>query len=371
MNSGVRPWLRSLGRSAYGALPRNVRRVVARAEYAYAAVPRVYHSDSVHPRDRLHRGVLTLSIDFELAWAWPYARNSGEDPVQKGLRERAQVPRLLKLFEDLNVPVTWATVGHLFLEKCTRGAQGLAHGQMTRVRHFETPLWRFSSGDWFQHDPCSDVHSDPAWYGPDLVERILRSPVRHEVACHGFSHVGFGPYCPADVASDELRACVDAMALFGLRPDTFVFPGNDEGNFSSLVQHGVGAVRAFPRPPGVVALPFRRRDGLWAHHVTSALDRGREWSVSQRVARLRRFVTCAANERLAAHIWLHPSLPFTEIDEVLTPLLMHAAGLREAGSLDILTNAGLVAATRAAMGDSLEPDQSSLGHGDGRPTPCV
>jgi hypothetical protein len=369
MNAGIRPWLRKWSRSAYGALPRGVRRVVARAEYAYAAVPRVYHSGDVHPQDRLPRGVLTLSIDFELAWAWPYARNSAEDPVQKGLRERAQVPRLLKLFGDLHVPVTWATVGHLFLEKCARSAHGRAHDQMARIPHFETPLWRYSFGDWFQYDPCSDVRSDPAWYGPDLVEQILHSSERHEVACHGFSHVGFGPYCPSDVVSDELRACADAMAVFGLQLETFVFPGNDEGNFPSLIRHGIGAVRAFPRPPGVITLPLRRRDGLWAHHVTSALDRGREWSIPERVARLQRFVTCAARERLSAHIWLHPSLPGTEINEVLVPLLLHAVELRETGKLDIMTNAGLVAVTRGAGMQLPGVDHTPLAQEDGRGMP--
>ena len=344
--------LRDTSRFIYGMLPTWGRSLIGRVDYAMASRARIHHDDRVTPPLRLPRGVLTLSIDFELAWAWQYAKDKSESPEAKGLREREQVPVLLRLFEELAMPATWATVGHVFLDRCVCGKNGLAHETMPRLQHFESDLWSFTSGDWYQYDPCTDVKRSPAWYGPDLVEAVLRSKVNHEIGCHGFSHAGFGSYCPADVASAELQACIDAMAPFGVKPSTFIFPGNDVGHLALFPGYGFTAVRAYPVPPAVIGLPVRLSDDLWGHHVTSAIDRGYLWSKEQRAARLCRFIDTAARERLATHIWFHPSLPSEEIGDVLSVVLRHAAALRDKGQLDILTNAQLLASVRRNGHDS-------------------
>ena len=41
--------------------------------------------------------------------------------LKKAKQSRENVPVLLKIFEDFNIPITWATVGHLFLESCNKG----------------------------------------------------------------------------------------------------------------------------------------------------------------------------------------------------------------------------------------------------------
>ncbi len=330
-------------------LPGWGRSLLARADYARACRAHIHHDPSVDPPPRLQRGVLTLSIDFELAWAWQYARDQHESAEAKGLRERAQIPVLLQLFNELEIPATWATVGHLFLDQCSKDAHGCAHGSLPRPGHFENGLWSFTSGDWYQFDPCSDVRRAPAWYGPDLIESVLRSAVQHEIGCHGFSHAGFGPYCSAEVAAGELQACIDAMKPYGIAPGTFIFPGNDVGHLDLFARHGFSAVRAFPVQPPVVGLPIRLKEGIWGHHVTSAIDRGYLWTVEQRAARLCRFIDIAAEERLATHIWFHPSLTAVEITDVLNVFLRHAARLREQGRLEIVTNARLAAMTGAAM----------------------
>ena len=344
--------LRDTSRALMGMLPAWGRAMIARADYKRACKVDVHRDPAVQPPVQLQRGVLTLSIDFELAWAWQYARDQEESAEAKGLRERAQIPVLLRLFNDLEIPATWATVGHLFLDKCERDAHGHAHAGLARPGHFESPLWSFTTGDWYQFDPCTDVRRAPAWYGPDLIVSILGSRVRHEIGCHGFSHAGFGSYCSADVASAELQACVDAMKPYGIAPGTFIFPGNDVGHLDLFARHGFSAVRAFPVQPAVVGLPIRLKEGVWGHHVTSAIDRGYLWTREQRAARLCRFIDVAAEERLAAHIWFHPSLTPLEISEVLEVFLRHAVRLREQGRLDIVTNAELVARTEVLISPS-------------------
>jgi hypothetical protein len=224
----IKQRLKSLYRRSFAAFPPTVRKAALIFDYAVAGRPSVYVDTAGHPPRGLPRGTVTLSLDFEMAWGWQYSRRASQHAVELGLHEREQVPRLLTVFGEFGIPATWATVGHLFLEKCARGTQGLAHQQMSRLSHFENQWWQFNEGDWYQFDPCSDVNRDPAWYARDLVERILNSHVKHEVACHTFSHAGFGDFCLEDVAASELDACAHVMAPFGLAPSTLVFPGNIE-----------------------------------------------------------------------------------------------------------------------------------------------
>jgi peptidoglycan/xylan/chitin deacetylase (PgdA/CDA1 family) len=312
----------------------------------------------------LQRGAVTISLDFELAWAWQYARRLDEDYVEKGLREREQVPMLLDIFDRFNIPATWATVGHLFLEKCQCGVNGKAHPDLPRPPFFTTSLWKYSSGDWYQNDPCTDVRRAPAWYAPDLIEAIITSRTGHEIGCHSFSHAGFGRYCPHEVALAELHESIAAMKKFGITPKTFVFPGDDEGNFPALTEAGFRNARAFPKPQGFISLPLRRKDGLWGLPTSSAIDRGVGWSLEQRVTRLGKLVNAAIEHRLAAHIWLHPSLPRIEMDEVLVPFLRSCAEMRDKGVLDVVTNDELVHLTDAALRRSRGESMPSSVTGD-------
>jgi hypothetical protein len=334
----------------YGLLPSPVKKLLALSEYKLACLPRIYHDRNVHPPKGLNRGAVTISLDFEMAWAWQYAKNIKVDFVAKGLQEREQVPLILSKLEVLNIPATWATVGHLFLDSCSRGAGGLAHHDLPRVPPFENKDWKFASGDWYQFDPCSSVEQAPAWYAPDLIEKILSSPSGQEIACHGFSHVGFGRYCPKNVARAELDACISAMARFGIKPKSFVFPGNDEGNLEALAEKGFLYVRSFPKRYAKISLPIRRKDdGLWCVHVSTAISRGSRWTRDERLARLKLFVDIAEETRLAAHVWLHPSMPPSEIKEILTPFLLYCADKRDRGVLDIFTIEKMVQATETAL----------------------
>lgn len=334
----------------YSLLPSKAKKWVALSEYKLACLPKIYHDRNFHPPNGLSRGAVTISLDFEMAWAWQYSRTIKVNIVELGLQERAQVPLILSKFEMLNIPATWAIVGHLFLDRCSRDSSGLAHHDLPRLPPFKNKGWKFDSGDWYQFDPCSSVKQAPAWYAPDLIEKILSSPTGQEIACHGFSHAGFGTYCPKSVALAELDACISAMARFGIKPKSFVFPGNEEGNFEALAEKGFQIVRSFPKLNVNISLPVRRNnDGLWCVPASSAICRGgTRWTRNERLARLKLFVDAAENTRLAAHIWLHPSLPSSDIEEILVPLLVYCADKRERRVLDIFTMDKLVQATETA-----------------------
>ena len=339
--------IENLYKKPYELLPSQVKKLLSLFEYKLACLPGIYYDRNVRPINRLSRGAVSISLDFEMAWGWQYARNEG-DSVAKGLQEREHVPLILSALEELNVPATWATVGHLFLDRCSRGASGLAHHDMPRVPPFENKDWKFASGDWYQFDPCSSVEHAPAWYAPDLIEKILSSPSGQEIACHGFSHVGFGRYCPKNVAMAELDACISAMARFGLKPKTFVFPGNDEGNYEALAEKGFLYLRSKTKWYAKINLPVRRKDDeLWCINASTAISRGSRWTRDERLARLKLFVDIAEKTHLAAHFWLHPSMPLSEIEEILIPFLLYCADKRERGVLNIFTIEKMVQATES------------------------
>ena len=346
----IRQLLKTTYESVYSLLPQKGKVAASQVVFRLTKRPNVYYGPKVHPVSCLQRGAVAFSIDFELAWAWQYAKNKRESCISIGLREREQVPLILGKFDEYGIPATWATVGHLFLRSCERGRDGLAHPEMPRLPHLENEYWRFNTGDWFQHDPCTDFQKDPAWYAPDLIEKILASHGEHEIACHGFSHAGFGAYCPPEVAEAEIDASISAMKTFGVRPSTWVFPGNDEGHFGLLAAKGFRIVRAFPKSWAEISLPIKGTDGIWRVHDSTAVDlEGQGWNFEERLQRLKKYVDKAAETRLSAHIWFHPSLPADQMNSLLFPLLRYCADLREKGLIDIFTMEQLVKATEKRL----------------------
>src|SRR5204863_2212757 len=185
-----------------------------RGRYALGRLPRVHPTGPARPsRPPMppgYRAALIISADLELAWAWRYVRGV-PDPLgyalAKAKQTRRNFERLLALFDRHEIAVSWAVVGHLFLERCAR-ANGAAHPEVGRLPYFTNEFWRYQEGDWFDADPGSDYRRDPAWYAPDLIEAILKARMKHEIACHSFSHIAFSDgVCPPAVADSELRRC--------------------------------------------------------------------------------------------------------------------------------------------------------------------
>ena len=98
-----------------------------------------------------YQAVIIISADFELAWAPRYSKVF-DDPLKSSLelarRERENLPKILKLCDEFNIPITWATVGHLFLKECKR-ENGIAHKEIPKVNTYQGPYWDFKSKDWF------------------------------------------------------------------------------------------------------------------------------------------------------------------------------------------------------------------------------
>jgi hypothetical protein len=303
----------------------------------------------------LERGAFTLSLDFELIWGTQDLFGPEAFKAACLLERQRIVGDLLALLHEFEIPATWCTVGHLFLDACDG-----KHAEMKRPDH----AW--SRDDWFQHDPGGRENDQSVFLGKSLVRKILACPTKQEIGFHSFSHVVWGdPGCSKEVAAGEMKACLEASAWTGSQAVSFVFPRNRVGHLDVLASHGVRVFRG-PGPrwyerdenPGalgrlahlldVVAatagptvLPEAAAGGLVnlpgsmiylpAHGIRGLIP------VSRRVRRALRGLDNAANERRVFHLWFHPTNLADQYEPMLTGLrqvLEHVRTLRKAGRLD-------------------------------------
>lgn len=291
------------------------------------------------------KGIVVLSADFEMAWAFRYSKTRGSISEQMGLRERNNVPILLALFEKYKIPVTWATVGHLFLDSCIR-VDGLGpHPEMPRPQHFENNNWCFASGDWYQHDPCSNYKDSPAWYAPDLIEQIIKSPVGHEIGCHTFSHIDCtDKNCTPKLLEAELNACIDLASKKGITLRSMVFPGGTNGNYTVLKKFGFTSYRKATNFH--IDLPTINKDGLVRIPSSYSLNKSSfNWSVKRYVRMANSFVDKASKNRMVAHLWFHPSMDEWYLENALPSVLANIHKLESEGKIEILTMAQLAERT--------------------------
>lgn len=304
---------------------------ITKALYAFGIKPSVQKAKST-----LQRGVVVFSADFEMAWAFRYSKRSASKAFEKGLEERNNVPIILGLFEKYHIPCTWATVGHLMLSKCHK-TDGKAHADLPRPAYFENRNWKFSSGDWYDHDPVSNVKSDPAWYASDLVDMIIQSPVGHEIGCHTFSHIDMTyKNCPKQLAEAEILACNKLAAEKGLKLKSMVFPGGTFGNFEVLKANGYSCYR---KPMAYdVGLPVKDRTGLWAIPSSLGLDKTPyNWSAKTYINQAAVFLNQAAKHRMVVHYWFHPSMNQWYLANVFPVILRMVNQYQLDGKVDVLT----------------------------------
>ena len=281
------------------------------------------------------KGGFVISADFELAWAWRYSKKN-KSPLEFGLRKakqsRENIPVLLKMFEEYNIPITWATVGHLFLESCSQGD----HDWMHKIPNFDDH-WSFNKGDWYDHDPYSNNKNSPEWYAPDLIEKILKSKAGHEIGCHSFSHLHFkNQICPPEVADDDIKACVEVAKKWGLTLKSMVFPGGTNGNYNSLAKYGFTNYRQNSKYD--LFYPEMGEEGMIRLPSSFSMeDTGFNWSKEYYLYRYKKYIDRAITTGTVCHGWFHPSENAWVIKDLFPEVLKYVTELREKGLLYITT----------------------------------
>ena len=282
------------------------------------------------------KGIVVFSADFEMAWAFRYSKTENMNADNLALRERENVPVLLELFEKHDIPITWATVGHLFLEKCNC-ENGNKHLEMNRPKYFENRNWLFQDGDWYDSDPCSNYKEDPAWYAPDLIDIILKSKVKHEIGCHTFSHIDCSyENCEKMLLDNELDRCVKEAKRKDIKLKSFVFPGGTFGNYESLIKHGFTSYRKPSKHN--IDIPYIDKYGLISIPSSFGLDKDPyNWSVRFHKTIIRKYIKKTIRSKQVCHFWFHPSMNNWYLENVFPEILNLVYQHRKNGSIDVLT----------------------------------
>ena len=277
-----------------------------------------------------YKAVVTITADFELAWAWRYAKgfkDSYRTATDKARQARRNIPKILELCDQYNIPITWATVGHLFLRECKR-ENDKAHPNIKRIPYFENCYFKYASGDWFDDDPCSNWWQAPEWYAPDLIEMILNAKVDHEIGCHTFSHIDTSDeLCSNDVFISELNACKNAALQYNLELKSFVHPGHTIGHLKELKAAGFTSFQTDYR--NILGYPKMHLDGLWELKRTMEFVWRDDWTVDYHIYRYKKIIDRAIKSNTVCNFWFHPSVESKLIRLVLHHIFEYINSLRD------------------------------------------
>lgn len=318
----------------YKKLPEGVKTKISHINYFLSGKPK-YRKDNITKQKfpGNYKGGIILTADFELGWALRYSK-TGADPVEYAMRERHNVPVILDQARKYNIPITWATVGHLFLEKCEKGD----HDWMARLPHFDDH-WKFMEGDWFDCDPYSYWEDAKAWYAPDLIRKIIDEKVAHEIACHTFSHIDCSDKnCPPQVIDDELKAFKQITEKWNLQAmKSIAFPGGTAGNFKTLDKYGIRIYRRRFKD-FELAYPFKDEIGLLVTPTGPNITIGyKSWTPEYVFSRFKKGIDKAIRTGTILHIWFHPSQPTDNFTDLMPLIFEYANKRREEGDLWIGT----------------------------------
>jgi len=277
-----------------------------------------------------YKSVLILYADFELAWAWRYSK--GVDNVLKysedyGLKERENIPEILRVCEEYNIPITWATVGHLFLNNCER-IKGSAHSEILRPNYFENKFWKYDDGDWFDSDPCSNYLESKSWYCPDLIKLILNQDTKHEIGCHTFSHLDCTDnHCPPAVFDSDILACKNAAKELGISLTSFVHPAHTIGNLKGLIKNGFSSYRT--DYSNILGYPNLFMDKLWEIKSTWEFVSFNDWSINYHIKRYQEILNRSIKNNSVCTLWFHPSIDSRFINDIMPSIFRNINEMKD------------------------------------------
>jgi len=167
---------------------------------------------------------VVISVDAELGWGF---HDLDELPVDRVEAGRDGWRYLLDLFDQYQVPATWAVVGHLFLDDCDSVHPG-----------HPTP------SDWFTHEREQWQSRRDLRFGGELIDTLVTADVDHDIASHTFSHILFDrEWASPEVVQAELDAAIEAGQQFDIDYDSFVYPRNIVGHRELLAENDFVAYR--------------------------------------------------------------------------------------------------------------------------------
>lgn len=284
-----------------------------------------------------------MSIDTEMLWG-PATPHEASALAGKGKEDREAITALLGALEEHQIGATWAVVGHLFLDHCTK-AECLT-SKNASVYSYSPPWYR---------DPYSDIAREPMRYGKDVVEMLLSDGPLQEIGYHSYSHPVFTDI-PREMAEGEIAQAKEIEQRWGIRLRSFVFPQDKVAHVDLLAKHdfliyrGAAARRRRPDMPPlkrklngamdkVLSRPVRPqfKEGVWEIPSSMPFSDPRTPSTALFRAKvgLRRTLSAGG----VFHVFMHPwNLLLSDRTRAdLDALLGLVSERRDAGELEVMT----------------------------------
>lgn len=162
------------------------------------------------------KGILTISLDFEMYWGLRDKRSVAD--YEANLRGvEGAITRILKLFEKYEIHATWATVGLLF----GRDVDDLK-SSFPRYK----PSYSNRKLDPYEYITSSDKLDSFCHFAPDMIDLIMTYKSQ-EIGTHTFSHY----YClekgqTIEQFGSDLQAALDIAQEKNISIKSLVFPRN-------------------------------------------------------------------------------------------------------------------------------------------------
>lgn len=185
-------------------------------------------------------GIFTISLDYELHWG-VFDKRDRESRMTCYNNTLSLIPRMLQLFSEYNVHVTWATVGGLF-------AEGKQEWESLKPAVLPDYYDKDLSAYQYVNQNGLDEQYRNAHFAPDTVSEIVTYPGQ-ELGTHTFGHF----YCLEQEQDHgafdaDLKAASKAAQKYNLQPISLVFPRNqfNPQNLTTCINNGIQVVRSNP-----------------------------------------------------------------------------------------------------------------------------
>ncbi|TDQ09938.1 polysaccharide deacetylase family protein [Pedobacter metabolipauper] len=187
-----------------------------------------------------NKGVFTISLDFELYWGI-FDKIDLNDRLTYFSNTRATIPKMLRLFDQYGIHVTWAAVGMLFAENWEEWEELKPAYKPEYINEAINP---YRLKEIYGHKKELEY----CFFAPNLVREIV-SFENQELGTHTYSHY-FCQEAGQNLNSFEadIKVAVQLGKQFGTAITSLVFPRNQirEDYLQACYQQGIQSVRSNP-----------------------------------------------------------------------------------------------------------------------------
>ena len=187
------------------------------------------------------KGEFVISLDFELHWGI-FDKVNFEENQSYFENTRQLIPELLKLFQDYNIEVTWATVGMLVNDNY----KDWIHNQPKEKPNYNNEI--LSAYNWVNNNKQTIKTNKLGHFAPELVQQIIDAKGQ-EMGSHTYAHY----YCldkgqTVNEFNEDANRFAEIAKKQNIKLESLVFPRNqyNQEYLEVCKNNGLKIVRANP-----------------------------------------------------------------------------------------------------------------------------